>query len=178
MTHPYLERGQQWVFALRKLMGYPEYEPSRHSTAFCASGERDLAGALHLAQLAADMKKDILHLGFKSIYAPEPHLVSLVVHTTHCVELLAGCRLYAASDTANVALLHHDKRWYFDDRNQLICTSLPPRHRLTRGEQVAWARWRLTAARMVGLQLAGNSFVPAGRPLADALPVERLKVAS
>ena len=77
MTHPYLNRGQQWVCALRKLMLYPDFEPSRHSTAFCFSGERGLAGGAHLTQIAADMGKDLLNIGFTSLQALEPHLVSV-----------------------------------------------------------------------------------------------------
>ncbi|MCE7796517.1 hypothetical protein LWE61_08070 [Sphingobium sufflavum] len=176
MTDPYLARGQQWVLALRKLMGYPLHAPTRHSTAFCASGERDLAGALHMAQIAAEMQKDMLNVSFKSIYAPEPSSVSLAVHGPLCIQWLPDCGLYAASETANVALLHKNKRWFFDDRNQLVSTSLPPRHRIARGEQVAWSRWRIKAAQMEVFELDGNSFVPAGRPLSEAVAVERLRV--
>lgn len=178
MTHPYIARGQQWVFALRKLMGYPGFEPSRHSTAFCSSGEPNVTGVLTMAQMAVDMGKDILNVSFASVHALEPHMVSLAVHTTVGVEWLPGCSLYAASDKAKVALLHQDKRWFFDDRNQLVSTTLPPRHRLARGEQVAWKRWRLTAARMEGLHLSGNCFVPAGRRFIDAVPIEQLTVAN
>jgi hypothetical protein len=176
MTHPYLVRGQAWVFALRALMGYPPYKPTRHTMGFCTSGPRDFDDVIHLTQLAADMGNDILHLTFAELDAQEPSLVSLAVHQPLCVEWLPGCRLYAASDRAPVELLQGDKRWRIDERNQLVSGKLPARHLWTRGEQVAWARWRKTAAEMDGLGITGNKFLPRGQPLADALPVEALKV--
>lgn len=178
MTHPYLARGQAWAFALRTLMGYPPYEPARPSMAFCTSGPRDFEDIMHLTQIAADMQKDMLHLTFADAHAPEPCLVSLAVHQTLCAEWMPGCQLFAASEQAPVELLQGGRRWRIDERNQLVSGKLPPRHLLARGETIAWDRWRKTAAQMDGLELSGNSFVPQGKPLADAIPTERVRVAS
>lgn len=176
MTHPYLARGQAWVFALRTLMGYPPHEPTRHTMGFCTSGPRDFDDIMHLTELAADMGRDMLHLTFEELESPEPCLVSLAVHQPLCVEWLPGCRLYAASDRAPVELLQGDRRWRIDERNQLVSGKLPSRHLLARGEQIAWGRWRKAAAAMDGLPLTGNRFVPQRKPLAEALPTDRLKV--
>lgn len=176
MTHPYLARGQAWALALRTLMGYPPYEPTRHTMGFCTSGPRDFDDILHLTELATEMQKDMLHLTFAELDAPEPCLVSLVVHQPLCVEWTPGCQLYAASERAPVELLQGDRRWRIDERNQLVSGKLPARHLLARGEQIAWARWRRVAAEMDGVALTGNTFVPQGKPLADALPTEAIKV--
>lgn len=178
MTHPYLARGQAWVFALRTLMGYPAYEPARHTMGFCTSGPREFDDVVHLTELAADMQKDMLHLTFAELESPEPCMVSLVLHQHLSVEWMPGCQLYAASERAPVELLQGGRRWRIDERNQLVSDKLPPRHLLARGEQIAWERWRKMAADMAGLELTGNSFVPQGQPLADAIPAERIKVAS
>ena len=176
MTHPYLARGQAWVFALRTLMGYPPHEPSRHTMGFCTSGPRDFADVMHLTDLATDMQKDMLHLTFAELESPEPCLVSLVLHQPLSVEWMPGCQLYAASDKAPVELLQGGRRWRIDERNQLVNDKLPPRHLLVRGEQIAWDRWRKKAEEMEDLELAGNSFVPQGQPLADAIPTEAIRV--
>ena len=178
MTHPYLARGQAWAFALRTLMGYPPHEPSRHTMGFCTSGPRDFADVMHLTELAAEMQKDMLHLTFDELESPEPSLVSLVLHQPLCVEWMPGCQLYAAGDKAPVELLQGGRRWRIDERNQLVSDKLPPRHLLARGERIAWDRWRKMAADMDGLDLSGNSFVPARQPLADAIPAERIRVPS
>ncbi|MBN8831337.1 MAG: hypothetical protein J0G94_12120 [Sphingomonadales bacterium] len=178
MTHPYLARGQAWVFALRTLMNYPPYEPARHTMCFCTSGPRDFDDIMHLTELAADMQKDMLHLTFEELESPEPCLISLALHQPLGVEWMPGCQLYAASEPAPVELLQGGRRWRIDERNQLVSDKLPPRHLLARGEKIAWERWRKAAANMDGLALAGNSFVPAGQPLADAIAAERIRVTS
>lgn len=178
MTQPYLARGQAWVFALRTLMGYPPYEPARHTMSFCISGPREFDDVVHLTELAAEMQKDMLHLTFEELESPEPCLVSLVLHQPLSIGWMPGCKLYTVSERAPVELLQGGRRWRIDERNQLVSDKLPPRHLLARGEQMAWDRWRKRAADMDGLDLAGNSFVPAGQPLADAIPAERIKVTS
>lgn len=178
MTHPYLARGQAWVFALRTLMGYPPYEPARHTMGFCTSGPRGYDDILHLTQIATEMQKDMLHLTFEELEAVEPCLVSLVLHQPLSVEWMPGCQLYAASELAPVELLQGGRRWRIDERNQLVSDKLPPRRLLARGEQIAWKRWRKKAEEMEGIELTGNSFVQKGQPLADAIPAERIRVAS
>ncbi|AEG50658.1 hypothetical protein Sphch_3034 [Sphingobium chlorophenolicum L-1] len=176
MTHPYLARSQAWALALRTLMGYPPHQPTRQTMSFCTSGPRDFADIVHLTQLATQTRTDMLHLTFAELDDPEPCLVSLVLHQPLCVEWMPGCQLYAASEKAPVELLQGERRWCIDDRNQLVSDKLPPRHLLVRGEQIAWARWRKAAADMDGIELTGNKFVPQGKPLADALPTEAIKV--
>lgn len=178
MTHPYLARGQAWVFALRTLMGYPAYEPARHTMGFCSSGPREFDDVVHLTEVAADMQKDMLHLTFAELESPEPCMVSLVVHQHLSVEWMPSCQLYTASERAPVELLQGGRRWRIDERNQLVSDKLPPRHLLARGEQIAWERWRKKAEEMEGIELTGNSFVQKGQPLADAIPAERIRVVS
>lgn len=170
-------RGQHWPLALAKVMGYPVQAPSRHTIAFCASHELDQEVGPRLIQLATETGKDILSVGFRSIDAKEPNKLSLAVHRSAGVHWLTGCRLYAASEKAKVALIHDDKRWFFDDRNQLVSTSLPPRHRLTRGEQVAWWRLRLNAAWIQGVQQHDEASIASSRDVAAILPSERLSIA-
>ena len=176
MTHPYLARGQAWVFALRTLMGYPPCKPTRHTMSFCTSGPRDFDDIVHLTELATEMQKDMLHLTFAELDDLEPCLVSLVVHQPLAVEWMPGCQLFAASERAPVELLQGNKRWRIDERNQLVSMKLPARHLLVRGEQIAWTRWRKVAEAMEGLECTGNKFVLKGQALADALPVETLEV--
>lgn len=176
MTHPYLARGQAWVFALRTLMGYPPHEPTRHTMGFCTSGPRDFDDIMHLTQVASDMQKDMLHLTFEELESPEPCLVSLVLHQPLCVGWMPGCQLYAASERAPVELLQGGRRWRIDERNQLVSDKLPRRHLLAQGEKIAWKRWRKMAEQMDGLDLTGNIFVPEGQPFADAIPTEAIRV--
>lgn len=177
MTEFHNSRGQHWLLALRNIMGYPIHAPSRHTIAFCASHALDQEAGERLIELAIESGKDILSIVFRSIDAKEPNKLSLAVHRSAGVQLLAGCRLYAASEKAKVALIHDDKRWFFDDRNQLVSTSLPPRHRLTRGEQVGWWRLRLTAAWIEGVQSKEAASIASSREVAAILPSERLAMA-
>lgn len=176
MTHSYLARGQAWVFALRTLMGYPPYEPTRHTMGFCTSGPRDFDDIVHLIQVATDLQKDMLHLTFAEVDSMEPCQVSLVLHQPLSVEWMENCQLYAASDQGPVELLQGGRRWRIDERNQLVSDKLPPRHLLARGNQIAWARWRKTALEMAEYEVTNNYFVPQGQPLSAAVSTEAIKV--
>lgn len=177
MTEFNNSRGRHWLLALRSVMGYPIHAPSRHTIAFCANHELDNEVGPRLIQLASASGKDMLSIGFRSIDAREPYKISIAVHHSAGVQWLAGCRLYASSEKAKVALIHDDKRWFFDHRNQLVSTSLPPRHRLTRGEQVAWWRLRLTAAWIEGVQSKEAASAASSREVVAILPSERLAIA-
>ena len=166
------------MLVLRSLMGYPLFEPTRHTLSFCTSGPRDVDDILHLTQLASEMQKDLLHLTFAELDDQEPCAVSLVVHQPLCVEWMPDCRLFAANEEAPVGLLQGARRWRFDERNQLVSCKLPPRHLLARGEQTAWARWRKETEQMDGIALQGNKFVHQGQALAEALPIEAIRVTS
>ncbi|WP_394440066.1 hypothetical protein ACGGKE_03495 [Sphingobium naphthae] len=178
MTHPYIKNGQSWAFALRTLLGYPVFAPARHTVAFSTSGPRDLEKDRHLADIAIEMQRDFVHLTFVDIDAPEPSEIGLAVLGHHGVHWLPKARLFAASERAPLEMLHGDKRWRIDERNQLVSYKLPARHLLTRGEQVAWQRLRKMAAALDGLELTGGKFVMLGGSYQDAHDVADLQVAA
>jgi hypothetical protein len=178
MTHPYIVTGQAWAFALRILLDYPSFEPARHTVAFSSSGPRDIAKDLHLANLAIEMQRDFVHLTFGDIDAAEPSEIGLAVLGVDGVRWLPRVVLFAASEKTPLELLHGDKRWRIDERNQLVSHKLPARHLVTRGEQTAWRRLRERAAELGGAELKGGKFVSPGGTYRDSHDLADLRVAA
>lgn len=177
MTHPYLDKSQSWCFALRRLMGYPDYAPAFHTLAFCASGPRDILQAVQLTQVAADLSRDMIHVAF-ALEAAEPLSVSLAVRQDIGIEWISNVRLYAASETAKIELLAANRRWFIGPRHVLTSAKLPPKHRRPKGEQIAMRRWRQAVATMEPFQLENSVWVRPGERFADAIPLEELRVAA
>ena len=176
-NHPYIAKTQSWCMSLRILMGYPAVRPPFHTTSWCASGARDIFGAMQLTQVAAEMGQDLVHVAF-ALDHDEPLAVSLAVRRAHGIEWLPGCRLYAASETSKIELLTHEERWHIGPRLVLTSAKLPPHGRREGGEEIAWRRWRQQAAAMHGVELEGSLWVPEGGGYADAIPQEELKLAA
>lgn len=178
--HPFIMTGQAWSIALRILLGYPMTEPARHTVAFSSSGPRDSEKDLHLANVAIESQRDYVHLTFADLDATEPCEIGLVLLGVDGVHWLPKARLFAAKEKGPLELLHGDKRWRIDERNQLVSCKPPARHLLSRGEQIAWRRLRKTAAalREVDLDLEGGKFVSLGGTFGDAHDLANLRVAA
>lgn len=177
MIDPHFQNGQMWCLSLRNLMGYPLYPPSNHTMAWCTSGRRNLLEAAHLAKVAEDAGKDLVHLAFDADLG-DPVAVSLMVRGDVTAQWIENCQLYCASETAPIELLSGEKRWFVGRRQVLTCAKLPPKSRRARGEAIAWRRWKALAPQMVDIELSGSVWVPAGAPLAAAIPHDRIKVAA
>lgn len=178
MTHPYIANGQAWAFALRLLMNYSWFRPVRHGVVFASSGPRCSEGEAHLAGLALEMGCDMVHLTFPDIDSGTPSEIGLLLLGVDGTQWLPGCRLFAASTTAPVLLLHGDRAWHVDERNQLVSRRLPPRHLRQRGEQIAWDRLRETAMTMGPVALEGDKWVAPGQACADGIDFSTIKVAT
>ena len=178
--HPFIMTGQAWSIALRILLGYPMTTPARHTVAFSSSGPRDSEKDLHLANIAIESQRDYVHLSFADLDATEPDEIALVLLGTDGVHWLPKARVFAAGDQGRLELLHGDKRWRIDERNQLVSHKLPARHLLARGEQTAWQRLRAMAATLkkVDLDLKGGKFVSLGASFDDAHDLVNLRVAA
>jgi len=175
----YLAKSQNWSVALRLLMGYPVHGLQFHTVSWCSSGPLDMVRAAQVTQVVADSARDLVHIAC-SLDADEPLGVALAVRRDAGVAWLPNCRLYAASETAPLELLTRDTRWGIGPRHILTSGKLPPKARRDRNQEIAWRRWRDTAAAVAaaGLELQGSVRIPQGGSYADAVPHGRLRAAA
>lgn len=178
MTHPYIKTGQSWSFALAILLGYSIGKPARHTISFSSSGPRDDEKDQHLATIALEAQRDFVHLSFADLEATEPAEIGMALLGVDRVHWLPNARLFAAGDKAPLEMLHGDKRWRIDERNQLVSHKLPARHLHARGELVAWQRLRKMAAALADLEVVDGKFVMLGDTYRDAHDLANLKVAA
>jgi hypothetical protein len=176
MTSSYLDRASHWCFTLRRLMGYPGYAPARHTTVWCSSSPRDPAQVAEVMQIVADMGRDLVHVSFV-LDQEDPLGVSLAIQGLAGVEWMPDVRLYAASESAPIELLSEDRRWFIGPRLLLTGAKLPPKARRSKGEQIAWRRWRQAVATTTRPTLTGSVWVPPGGNIVTALPHELINEA-
>ncbi len=176
MTLSYLDRASHWCFALRRLMGYPGYAPARHTTAWCSSSPRDPAQIAEVMQIVADMGRDLVHVSF-ALDQEDPLGVSLAIQGLAGVEWMPDVRLYAVSESAPIELLSEDRRWFIGPRLLLTGAKLPPKARRSKGEQIAWRRWRQAVATTTVPTLTGSVWVPPGGSIVTAIPHELINAA-
>ena len=178
MTHPYIKTGQSWSFALAILLGYPIGKPARHTISFSSSGPRDDEKDLHLAGVALEAQRDFVHLTFADLEATEPSEIGMALLGVDRVHWLPNVRLFAAGDRAPLEMLHGDRRWRIDERNQLVSHKLPARHLIPRGEQVAWQRLRKMAAALADLEVVDGKLIKLGDTYRDAHDLANLNIAA
>lgn len=177
MTDPYIINSESWCRSLRRLMGHPDHVPVGETLAYCASGPRDADGVIHLRQIAADIRRDLVHLTFETDDAAEPSTVSLAIRRDDNVEWQPNCALYAASETARIELLAADRRWFIGPRNVLTSAKLPPTSRREKGAEIAMRRLQQAVANSGPLGQVKSVWVPSGERFDAAVPSGQLNVA-
>jgi hypothetical protein len=178
MTHPYIANGEAWAMSLRELMGYPSYAPSCRTMAWVTGQSPDAARAMQVAQIARDLGRNAVLLGFEGMAPGAPVSISLAVRQHAGVEWIADCTPYAATETAKIELLGGGRRWHIGARLILTSLKLPPKDRCSNGEAIAMRRWRQTAATMEPLNMVGSLFVASGKTFAEAVPTAALRIAA
>lgn len=161
---------ETWCFSLRLEMGYPAYKPATNSVAFCASAPKDPLEAMHIASLAQELNKDVVHVGIETIKVG-PVNIALATRHECSVRWTPDCLLYAESESAPIQILTKDKAWGVGPRSILTATKLPPAKKRRRGIEIAMRRWRAAAAAMGPVELVGGMHVPNGEPLSAAIPL-------
>jgi len=157
------------TFALRGLMGYPQFAPTAHTIAFCSGGERAVEGANWICQMVQESGKDVVHVNFDTD-SLEPISVSLALRQTLYVDWHLRVQLYAASEEAPIELLTSQHRWTVGPRHLLIAKPLPPRSKMKTGVERAARRWRETTLVTAEGPLPTAHLLPVGSSLTDAMP--------
>ena len=67
----YQIKTQNIAWGLRQEMGYPLFAPTNDCTAFAGGGLADLAKGMEIAVLAAQMRKDVIYLGWQDVANPK-----------------------------------------------------------------------------------------------------------
>ncbi|KEQ54374.1 hypothetical protein [Sphingobium chlorophenolicum] len=157
------------TFALRGLMGYPQFAPTAHTIAFCSGGERDVEGANWICQMVQESGNDVVHVNFGAD-SLEPISVSLALRQTLYVDWHLRVQLYAASEEASIELLTSQHRWAVGSRHVLIAKPLPSRSKIKAGVERAARRWRETTLSTAEGPLPTAHLLPVGSSFANAMP--------
>ena len=153
---------QNWTFALRREMGYPDFGPSNDTIAFGAGGCKSLIEVMQVAGICEDMRRDMVYVGFGEPILAGPIEVSLAIRQTVAVDWHPGVRLYAASPSAPIELLTEHNRWFIGPRHVLTAAPLPPRSKIEAGVKRAMRRWCDAVESIGKLNLTGSILVPQG----------------
>lgn len=148
-VYEYQLRNQKFAWGLRQQMGYPLFAPANDCTAFAGGGIADFALGMEIAVLATQMRKDIVHLGWRDVADAEPTTFAVALREMVQVDWLDGLFPFAEDDMAPIVLVstRRDKNIAVGPRGLLERRSGKPKA-LGKGKARAMRRIRRAAAAM------------------------------
>lgn len=154
---------QNWMWAVRREMGWPPFKPCNDAIAFGAGRKMDLAVGVEIARLAQAMRKDLVYSGWPSTAAVEPDGYAIAYRELLAVDVVDRCFPFAADETGPMILVstRADEHFAVGRRGFLERLSGKPKH-LRRGRALALRRIRAAAAAMGDELAPTNVWVPAG----------------
>jgi hypothetical protein len=171
----YLAASVSWANALCDLMGYPVHAPGCGTLQFTTSGQRDAALLLQLAQLSADLGRDVVHIVLGGDDPCAPTELLLAIRRRQTIDVV-DARLFCAGAGSPIELFTGERRWFVGERSILTSAALPMAAKRSAGEARAWRLWRNVVGRLPQPPLTGGQVIRAGERYADAIPTESLRV--
>lgn len=158
-----LLRHQNWMWALRRLMGWPAFKPVNDSIAWASGRTMDVELGMELARLATAGRKDMVFSCWASVSAAEPVGYIVALRELLAVDIVDRCVAYAADEEAPLLLVSTRRNEHFaiGERGLLERHEGKPAD-LGKGRKLAVKRIRATAATMGDTLCAGNMWVPPG----------------
>ena len=162
-TNTVLAHHQNFMLAVRRLMGWPAFRPANDCLCFASGRPVDFETGSELARISQELRKDIVYAGWANGRARRPTGFTIVYRDLLAVDVITHVVPWCAPGDEPLAFVstRGDEFFIVDRRGTLI--RLPSRARsIARGRQLAMRRIVATAAEMGGKLLANNFFVPTG----------------
>lgn len=156
-------RHQNFMWAVRREMGWPAFRPINDCLAFSSGQAFDFEVGTELGRLAQAMRKDIIYSSWASTEAREPMGFTVAIRELLSVDVIDRVFPWAGDKTTPIVFVStsSDEVFVVGRRGLLErMTGKPPR--LGEGRKLAMKRIRAAAAVMEG-ELAENTIcVPTG----------------
>lgn len=158
-----LLRHQNWMWALRRLMGWPAFKPINDSIAWSSGRTMDVELGVELARLATAGRKDMVFSCWANVSAAEPVGYIVALRELFAVEVVDRFVAYAADEKAPLLLVstRRDEHVAIGSRGLLERREGKPAD-LGKGRKLAVKRIRTVAATMGDTLCADNMWVPKG----------------
>ena len=156
-------RHQNWMWALRRAMGWPTFKPINDCIAWASGRLMDIDLGLELARLATAGRKDMVFSCWANTTVAEPSDYIVALRELLSINVVDRCFAYAADETAPVMLVstRRDEHFAIGSRGLIERREGKPAA-LGRGRKLAVRRIRAAAATMGDTLCADNLWVPTG----------------
>ena len=156
-------RHQNWMWALRRLMGWPPFKPVNDCIAWASGRTMDVGCGLELARLATAGRKDIVSSCWTNVGAAEPTGYIVALREMLSVDVVDRCVTYTADEEAPLLLVstRRDEHFAIGSRGLIERREGKPAD-FGKGRKLAVKRIRATAATMGETLCAQNVCVPIG----------------
>lgn len=158
-------RHQNFMWAVRREMGWPAFKPINDCLAFSSGRPLDFEIGAELGRLAQAMRKDMIYSGWSSATAREPSGFTVVIRELLSVDIVDRVLPWAADDHSPIVLVstRGDEVFAVGKRGLLErMAGKPPR--LAEGRKRAMKRIRAAIATMSDEVAENNVWLPAGAP--------------
>lgn len=156
---------QNFMIAIRLLMGWPAFKPANDCLAFGSGKPTDFEVGSELARIATMLGKDVIYSGWDSLSAALPTDFTIIYRELLTVDVVDRVFPWAANDEDPIVFISTRSSDIFavDRRGSLIRMAGKPKA-MAKGRKLAMKRIKATAAEMADRLLENNRFVPFGAP--------------
>lgn len=158
-------RHQNFMIAIRLLMGWPAFKPANDCLAFSSGRPTDFEVGSELARIATMIGKDVIYSGWDSVNAALPSDFTIVYRELLTVDIVDRVVPWAANDEDPIVFVstRGDDIFAVDRRGSLIRVAGRPKA-MAKGRKLAMKRIKAAAAEMGDRLLENNRIVPFGAP--------------
>lgn len=165
-------RHQNFMLALRQLMGWPTFAPVNNAIAFTSGQTMSAPVGVELGRIAQALNKDLVYSGWSTIPAREPDGFAVAFRDLVTVDIIDRLVPFAADDRARVILVSTstDEHFAIDTRGSLIRMAGRPKA-VRDGRALAMSRIKAVAATRSSDLLPDNQFVATGAAVTCPQPL-------
>ncbi|GGP00686.1 hypothetical protein EV664_1238 [Stakelama pacifica] len=162
---------QNWMWALRKEMGWPLFKPANDCLSFSSGRKMDAEIGTELGRVAVAMRKDVVYSSWTNAAVAEPSSYAVVLRDLLTINVTDRCVAWASTETSPVILIstRRDEMFAIGARGLLERVAGKPKS-LAKGRKIAERRIRAAAQAMGGRLAENNVWLPMG---ADWVEPER-----
>lgn len=165
-------RHQNFMLALRQLMGWPTFKPVNDAIAFTSGQTMSVPVGAELGRIAQVLNKDLVYSGWSNATAREPEGFAIAFRDLVTVDIIDRLVPFAADDRARLILVSTstDEHFAIDARGSLIRVTGRPKD-IRKGRALAMSRIKAVAATRRSDLLPDNQVVAPGAAVTRPQPL-------
>ena len=168
MEYATMLKHQNFMWGLRKEMGWPLFKPANDCIGFSAGRPMDIEIGMELGRIAQESRRDLIYAGWETAAAAEPTAFAVVMRELIKIDVIGRCFPWCEDEHTPVILVstHADERFAIGRRGLLERSPAKPK-KLGAGRKLAMKRIRAAAAQMGDELAANNVWLPHGAAWAE-----------